>query len=326
MRRREVISLIGGAAAWPLAARAQQPKTPVVGWMASGVPSPPYLMAAFHAGLKETGHVEGDNVIIDYKWAEGRYERLPDIAAHFVARGVAVIAATGAVVSPLAARSATTTIPIVFRIGADPVKSGLVDNLRHPTGNVTGITEFGAELAAKRGEFFHELLPNAKLFGLLFNPNNSDHLEFMARVPEGTPTNFGVRRAYATATHEREFEPAIAKLAERRVDGLFIVPDTLFSSYRESLVAAATRHAVPTMFFDRESVIAGGLISYSGDTRDSNHQLGVYVGKVLKGEKLSDLPVVQPSKFDLAINLKTAKALGITVPNALLVRATEVIE
>jgi ABC-type uncharacterized transport system substrate-binding protein len=326
MRRREFITLLGGAVTSPLAARAQQPKTPIVGWMASGVVSPPDHMAAFRAGLKETGHVEGGNVIIDYKWAEGRYERLPEFAADFVARGVAVIAATGAVVSPLAARAATTTIPIVFRIGADPVQDGLVDNLRHPTGNITGITEFGAELAAKRGEFFYELLPNAKLFGVLLNPNNLNHREFMARVPEGTPFNFGVRRTFATATREREFEPAIARLAERHVDGLVVAPATLFSGYSESLVAAANRHAMPTMFFDRESVVAGGLISYSGDTRDSNHQLGVYVGRVLKGEKLSDLPVVQPSKFDLVINLKTAKALGLAIPDTLLVRATEVIE
>jgi putative ABC transport system substrate-binding protein len=326
MRRRAFISLLGGAAAWPLAARAQQPKTPIVGWMDSGVASPPYLMAAFHVGLKETGYVDGENVVVDYKWAEGRYERLSTIAASFVARGVAVIAATGAVVSPLAARAATTTIPIVFRIGADPVNSGLVDNLRRPTGNITGITEFGAELGVKRNELFHELLPNAKLFGALFNPSNPAHREFMARVPDGTPNQFGVLRAYATAAHEGEFEPAIARLAERHVDGLLVAPDTLFSSYPESLVAAALRHAMPTMFFDRGSVVAGGLISYSGDIRDSNRQLGVYVGRVLKGEKPSDLPVVQPSKFDLAINVRTAKALGITVPESVLVQATEVIE
>jgi putative ABC transport system substrate-binding protein len=324
--RRELMAALGGATVWPLVARAQQPKIPIVGWMESGVLSPPYLIAPFHAGLKETGYVEGQNVIIDYKAAEGRYERLIEISANFVARGVAVIAATGAVVSPLAARAATTTIPIVFRIGADPVKSGLVDNLRRPTGNITGITEFGAELVAKRMEFFHELLPNAKLLGALLNPNNPAHVEFMVRVPEGTPNDFGVPRAYATATDEKEFEPAIAKLAERHVDGLIVTPDTLFSSYPESLVAATTRHAMPTMFSDRESVVAGGLISYYGDTRDSNHQLGLYVGKVLKGEKPSDLPVVQPSKFELAINLRAAKALGITVPESLLARATEVIE
>jgi putative tryptophan/tyrosine transport system substrate-binding protein len=322
MQRREFITLVGGAvAAWPLAAKAQMPTMPEIGYLESGSATSP--TAAFQAGLKESGFVEGQNVTIEYRRAEAQYDRLPALAADLAGRQVAVIVASGAVVSPLAARAATTTIPIVFLIGADPVRAGLVASLNRPGGNIAGVTLFGGELTAKQLELLRELMPKARAFAGLINPKNPTHLEFLWQNLAHT---IGVPIESVSASTESDFEPAIASLAEKQVDALIVVPDSLFGSNRESLIAVLARHAMPAVFLDRASVVAGGLISYGGNATDAQRQAGIYVGRILKGEKPADLPVLQPTKFDLVINLRAAKALGLKVPDSLLVRATEVVE
>jgi putative ABC transport system substrate-binding protein len=322
MQRREFIGLIGGAAAaWPLTASAQKPAIPIIGFLESGNFTTP--AAAFHAGLKELGFVEGLNVTIEFRKAEAQYDRLPALAADLAGRPVAVIVASGAVVSPLAARAATTTIPIVFLVGADPVRAGLVASLNRPGENITGVTLFGGELIAKQLELLRELMPKARAFAGLINPKNPTHREFLWQNLAHT---IGVPIESVSASTESDFEPAIASLAEKKVDALIVVPDTLFGSYRESLIAVLVRHATPAVFLDRASVVAGGLISYGGNATDAQRQAGIYVGRILKGEKPADLPVLQPTKFDLVINLRVAKALGLKVPDSLLVQATEVVE
>jgi putative ABC transport system substrate-binding protein len=327
MQRREFITLVGGTAAvWPFAANAQKPKLPIIGVLESGsATSPTSLTTAFHAGLKESGFVEGQNVTIEYRRADAQYDRLPALAADLVSRQVAVIIASGATVSPLAAQAATSSIPIVFLMGTDPIQTGLVASLSRPGGNITGLTTFGSEMLSKQVEMLHELVPKARAIGMLVNPKNPTHLGGKARWQVFADA-IGVPIESVDASAESDFEPAIAGLAERQIEALVIVPDTLFGSYRESLIAALARHAMPAMFAIRESVLAGALISYGGSYPGAIRQLGVYVGRVLKGEKPADLPVLQPTNFHLVINLKTAKALGLTVPNALLARATEVIE
>lgn len=327
MERRKFITLVGGAAAaWPLAASAQKPAMPVIGVLESGsVTSPTNITAEFHAGLKESGFVEGQNVTIEYRRAEAQYDRLPAIAADLVGRQVAVIAASGAFVSPIAAKSATKTIPIVFLMGADPVGTGLVATLNRPGGNITGVTTFGSEMLPKQVGMLRELVPGARAIAMLVNLKNPTHAGGKPRW-QIIADAIGIPIESVSASAESDFEPAVVSLVEKRIDALIVVPDTLFGSYRESLIAVLARHKMPAMFGFRDAVSAGGLISYGGSYASAHRQFGIYVGRVLKGEKPADLPVLQPTKFDLVINLKTAKALGLTVPNTVLAQATEVIE
>jgi putative ABC transport system substrate-binding protein len=327
MRRREFMTLVGGAAgAWPLAALAQKSTMPVIGVLESGsANSPTSLTAEFHAGLKELGYVDGQNVTIEYRRADAHYDRLPALASDLIQRKADLIVASGNFASPLTAKAATTTIPIVFLIGADPVQTGLVASLNRPGGNMTGVTIFGGHLFAKQLEMLRELVPKARTFGVLVNPQNPSH-----RIDKGFWQPFadavGVPIEVVTASTEGELEPTIARLAEKQVDALLVVADTLFGSNSDRLGAALARHAMPAIFTARQHAVAGGLLSYGGSFADAKRQVGIYVGRVLKGEKPADLPILQPTKFDLVINLKTAKALGITVPNAFLIQATEVIE
>ena len=327
MERRKFITLFGGAAAaWPLAANAQKPIVPVIGVLESGsATSPTNITAEFHAGLKESGFVEGQNVTIEYRRADAQYDRLPEIAADLAGRRVAVIAASGAFVSPLAAKSATGTIPIVFLMGADPVETGLVASLSRPGGNVTGVTTFGSATLPKQVEILRELVPNARAIAMLVNLTNPTHAGGKPRW-QNLADAIGIPIEPVSASTESDFEPTIAGLAEKQVDALVVVPDTLFGSYRESLIAVLARHAMPAMFGGRDSVLAGGLIAYGGSYESAHRQFGIYVGRILKGEKPADLPVLQPTKFDLIINLNTAKTLGLTVPKTILAQATEVIE
>ncbi len=327
MQRREFITLVGSvAAAWPLSASAQRPAMPVIGYLESGnATSPTYPTAAFHAGLKESGFVEGQNVTIEYRMAETQYDRLPALLADLISRKAVVIVASGAVVSPLAAQTATTTIPIVFFIGADPVRNGLVASLNRPGGNITGVTIFGSEMLRKQLEMLHEMVPKARAIAMLINPKNPTHIADKTRY-KPIADAIGVSIDVASASSEGDFEPAIASLADKQVDAVYVVADTLFGSYRDSLIAVLARRGMPAMFVGRQNVVAGGLISYGGSYADAQRQSGIYVGRIIKGDKPADLPVLQPTKFDLAINLKTAKALGLTVADALLVQATEVIE
>ena len=327
MERRKFITLVGGAAAaWPLAAKAQKPALPVIGVLESGsATSPTSISAEFHAGLRQSGFVEGQNVTIEYRRADAQYDRLPAIAADLVNRHVAVIAASGAFVSPLAAKSATQTIPIVFLMGADPVGTGLVASLNRPGGNITGVTTFGSEILPKQVGLLHEVVPKARAIAMLLNLKNPTHASVKSRFQDISRA-LGIPIESINASNESDFEPAIASLAEMQVDALIVVPDTLFGSYRESLIAVLARYSMPAMFGFRDSVSAGGLIAYGGSYASAHRQFGIYVGRILKGEKPADLPVLQPTTFDLVINLKTAKALGLTVPNTVLAQATEVIE
>ena len=327
MQRREFITLVGSvAAAWPLTASAQRPAMPVIGYLESGnATSPTYPTAAFHAGLNESGFVEGQNVTIEYRMAEAQYDRLPTLLADLISKKAVVIVASGAVVSPLAAQTATTTIPIVFFIGADPVRNGLVTSLNRPGGNTTGVTTFGSEILRKQTEMLHEMVPKARAIAMLINPKNPTHIADKTCY-KPLADAIGVSIDIASASSEGDFEPAIASLADKQVDAVYVVADTLFGSYRDSLIAVLARRGMPAMFVGRQNVMAGGLISYGGSYADAQRQAGIYVGRVIKGDKPADLPVLQPTKFELAINLKTANALGLTVPDGLLVQATEVIE
>jgi ABC-type uncharacterized transport system substrate-binding protein len=330
VRRREFITLLGGGAAacWPHAARAQQPKIPVIGYLRSDSPkASPSLHLEFSKGLAETGYVDGRNVTIEYRWAEGQYDRLPELAADLVGRQVAVIATPGNTAAALAAKAATATIPIVFSFGADPVKIGLVASLDRPGGNATGFGEMNIEVAPKRLGILRELIPAAAHFALLLEPKNSpttpaDVAELQAAA---AATGLQVEVVYAAAT-VGDLETAFSSLAQRRIDALMVNPSPQFSSIRTQLAALAARHAVPTIYWDRRLVDAGGLMSYGSNVEDLFRQVGIYVGRILKGERPADMPVQQAAKFDLVINLKAAKALGLTVPPTLLVRADEVIE
>jgi len=326
MKRREFITLVGGAvAALPVAAPAQQPAMPVIGYLHSGYAHPQQGWAAFLAGLKEFGFIEGQNVKIEYRIAEGQYDRLPSFAADLVARQVDVIFADGSIVSPLAARAATTTIPIVFIIGVDPVRAGLVASLNAPGGNLTGVTAFGGDLVKKQIEVLYELMPNAKTFAALVNPKNPTHGVDNASWKH-IADDVGVSIITASASSESDFEPAIASLVDKQVDAVFVAGDSLFSGYQRSLNSVLANHAMPAMFNGRQNVLDGGLISYGISWREAIRYAGNYVGRILKGEKPGGLPVLRPTKFELVINIKTARALGLTVPDSLLIRATEVIE
>ncbi len=327
MRRRDLLALVGGAAAsWPLTARAQQKAMPVIGYLNSISPGPSAAnLTAFRQGLSDTGYVEGQNVAIEYRWAEGRYDRLPALAADLVGRRVDLIVASGGTPPALAAKSATSTIPIVFTGLGDPVAVGLVASLARPGGNITGISNIAGALMPKRLELLSELVPQAGVIALLVNPKNTTH-EGLAREVQEAARAKGVQLHILRASTESEIDAAFASFDELHAGGLLIGPDPLFTNPPERLVALAAGHAVPAIYPWREDAAAGGLISY-GPSRDGMfRQAGVYAGRVLKGEKPADLPVQQPTRFELVINLKTAKALGLTVPQSLLARADEVIE
>src|SRR5580704_8847046 len=318
MRRREFTAGLGASLAAPLAARAQQPLVPVIGFLNSGSPGPfAKMLAAFHQGLKDGGYVEGQNVVIEYRWAEGHYDRLSTLAADLVRRRVAVIAATGGTPSARAAKAATTTIPIVF-VAADPVRDGLVASLNRPGGNVTGVSVFSAELAPKRLQLLRELVPKAGKIAALTNPASMDEAETLTRA--------GLPLLTITAEAESDFEPAFIQAAQQGVEALLVTADPFFNSRRAQIVALAARRSLPAAYPWREYVEAGGLMSYGTNLAGTYRQVGQYVSRVLKGDKPADLPVQNPTKFDLAINLKTAKALGITIPETLLATADEVIE
>ncbi len=326
MRRREFITLLGGAAvAWPLAARAQQPAMPVIGFLSAASPDG-YTdrVRAFRQGLRDAGYVEGDNVAIEYRWAEGQYDRLPALAAELVRRQVAVIVAAPTP-SALAAKSATATIPIVFTVGDDPVKLGLVSSLARPGGNLTGVNFFGAEVVSKRLELLRELIPGVGRLAVLVNPN-ATLSEGIVRDVEAAARGMGVQVQVFNASTSREIDAAFANLVRERSDAVFVSGDALFTSRRVQLATLATRYVIPSSFSQREVTEAGGLMSYAANLRDTYRQAGVYAGRILKGAKPADLPVVQSTKFELVINAQTARMLGLTVPDKLLVAADEVIE
>ncbi|MFL4999953.1 MAG: ABC transporter substrate-binding protein [Xanthobacteraceae bacterium] len=326
MKRRAFIAALGGAAAWPLAARAQQRSMPVVGFLSSAFPGRDAgRLQAFRQGLGETGFVEGQNVAIEYRWAEEQNDRLPALAADLVSRQVAVIATAGQVLGALAAKAATTTIPIVFLIGADPVALGLVASLKRPGGNVTGVTTLSVELEPKRLELLHGLIPKATSIGALINATNPN-AEIQRRDLAAAAGTLGLNIHIVNASSERDFDTVFARLAELQVGGLVIGTDGLFISRGEQLGALTARHSVPAIFQFRAFAAGGGLMSYGGSLADMYRQSGIYAGRILKGEKPGDLPVQQVTRVELIINLKTAKALDVTVPLALTGRADEVIE
>jgi putative ABC transport system substrate-binding protein len=326
MRRREFITLLGGAAAWPLAARAQQPSMPVVGLINLGTPDAmARYVAAFRNALSEAGYVEGQNVTVEYHWLEGRYDRLPALMADLVRRRVAIIATPGGTPAALAAKAATTTIPIVFGVAENPVRMGLVANLARPGGNATGVNFFLGEVAAKRLGLLHDLVPKAVRIAVLVNPANAPTAEATLRdVPEAARA-IGLQIQVLNATTTPEIDVAFATIVRDRADALFVAPDAFFVSRRSQFATLAARDRIPTSCFNREMVEAG-LLSYGTNIADMFRQVGIYTGNILKGDKPAELPVLQSTKFEFVLNLQTARALGIEVPNSIQLLADEVIE
>ena len=326
MRRRDCITLLGGAAVWPLAARAQQPGTPVIGFLNSAsAQGAAKQLAAFLKGLGENGYVEGRNVAIEYRWAESQFDRLPAMMADLVHRQVAVIAAT-TTPAALAAKTVTTTIPVVFETGTDPVQLGLVTSLNRPGGNITGVTQLIVEVAPKRLELLHALVPTARVMGLLVNPAAPALAQAQLRAVQSAADTLGLELQVLNASSEHDFDAAFEKLIRLRAGGLVVSADSVFLRGMEQLAVLTTRHAVPAIYQYREFAAAGGLMSYGPDITESYRMAGIYTGRILKGEKPADLPVQQVTKIELYINLKTAKALGITVPLPLSGRADELFE
>jgi putative ABC transport system substrate-binding protein len=325
MRRREFIAALGSAAAaWPVVARAQQPATPVIGWLCSGSPDTwAIYVTAFLRGLNETGYVEGRNVFIEYRWADDHNERLPTLAADLIRRKVAVIAANTPAVPVV--KAATTTIPIVFMTSADPVAAGLVASLNRPGGNLTGVTTLYVELTPKRLELLRELVPTASKIALLVNPTSSTTEAQLLDLQTATNT-LGLQFYVQHASNERDIDLAFTAFVRYGADALVVATDPFFLSRRDLIVARAKRDALPAFYHNSDFTSAGGLMSYGSSFTDAARRVGIYTGRILRGEKAADLPVVQPTKFELVINLKTAKALGLTVPPTLLTRADEVLE
>jgi ABC-type uncharacterized transport system substrate-binding protein len=324
--RRKFLTLMGGAAAaWSLPARAQQTMV-VAGFLSPGSPEPSsFLVAAFHEGLKEASYVEGKNISIEYRWARGNYDQLQTLAADLVRQQVAVIAATGGTISAQAAKAATSTIPIVFNVGDDPIKSGLVASFNRPGGNITGVNTMSPALETKRLGLLHELVPRAAIVAVLLNATNPD-VGPQRRDIHAAATALGQELRFFYASNESDLDTAFGALLQQRADALLVGNDVFFTNRREQIVALAARHAVPTIYAFRQFAESGGLISYSTNLIEVYRQVGSYVGRVLNGEKPADLPVVQPTKFDLVINLKTAKTLDLEIPDKLLALADEVIE
>jgi putative ABC transport system substrate-binding protein len=330
VNRRELMSLIGGAAAlgWPLVTRAQQ-RIPVIGWLSAGSAESdniPARLIAFRRGLSDAGYVEGENVAIEYRWAESQYDRAPDLVADLVRRQVSVIFAVGGFPMAFAAKAATTTIPIIFNLGGDPVQLGLVASLNRPGGNVTGVAELATELAGKRLDLLHELVPAAAVVALLVNPTNTANRELETSSLRDVANSLGLQLHVLSASSAGEIDAAFATLAELRASALIVSVDTLFTSQRTQIVALAARHAVPAIYGWREYPAEGGLMSYGPNLADSYRLAAVYVAKILKGTSPADLPVEQSVKIELVINLKTAKTLGLTIPLTIIGRADEVIE
>jgi putative ABC transport system substrate-binding protein len=327
LKRREFVTLLGGATvAWPLAARAQQGATPVIGFLSSLASSDMNLVVpAFHEGLNGAGFVEGRNIGIEYRWAEGDYQRLPTLSADLVQRKVAVIAAISGTPAALAAKAATTTIPIVFAIGGDPVAPGLVPNLSRPGGNVTGVSFYSALVVTKRLDLAREMIGKGSTIGMLVNPDNPPSVAEGKAVQEAAAA-VGQPLQILHASTQRHIDDVFARIEQQRIGALLVSPDPFFLNERIKLVVLTARHALPTIFADREQAEAGGLMSYGSRRRDTYRQAGSYAGRIVKGEKPAELPVMLPTKFDLVINLKTARSLGIDIPATVLARADEVIE
>jgi putative tryptophan/tyrosine transport system substrate-binding protein len=327
MRRRDFIAGLGSAAAIPSVARAQQPKVPVIGFIGSSSPDPyAYLVRAFHQGLGEIGYVEGRDLTIEYRWAEGQNDRLPALAADLVSRNVSAIFVTGGVPGALAAKAATKTIPIVFSNSADPVEIGLVAALNRPGGNLTGVANLNMELGSKRLELLHEVVTPGKVIGLLINPTNPVVTDAVLRQSQAAAGSLGVQLSVLRASTERDFDTVFESLVRLQAGGLVITNDAFFTSRSKQLATLALRNAVPAIYQYREFPAAGGLMSYGGDPTDGFRIAGNYVGRILRGDKPTDLPVQRLTKVELIINMKTAKALGLTFPQTLLARADEVIE
>jgi putative ABC transport system substrate-binding protein len=324
MRRREFIAGLGSAMAWPLAARAQQPKMSVIGWLSSVSDESADVTVAFHQGLKESGYVEGQNVVVEYRYAENRLDRMPALAADLVRRRVAVILASGTPAA-LAAKATTTTIPIVFVTGVDPTASGLVASLNRPGGNLTGSASLNAELVQKRLQLLRQVIPNATRFGVLANPSFPDIQSQIADL-QAAALMLGLQLVVGYAGTDSDLEPAFASFSQQRVGAVLVSNSPFYASRTEQLAALAARHALPAIFPWREFALAGGLMSYGSSLDYGFHQAGIYTGRILKGEKPADLPVQQITTIDLVINLKTAKALGLTIPETLLAIADEVIQ
>jgi putative tryptophan/tyrosine transport system substrate-binding protein len=327
MKRREFITLLGGAAvAWPLAAHAQQTAMPIIGFLSGNSPDTNAgSIAAFRQGLSNSGYVEGQNVKIEYRWANGQYDRLPTLLAELIAVPVSILAATGGDVAALTAKAGTSSIPIVFANGGDPVQLGLVTSLNRPGGNITGASWFTGALAAKRLGLLRELVPTANVIAMLVNPANTRAV-FETNAAHEAAQTIGCQIKIVNASSDRDFEPAFADMAQAHAAALIVVGDPLFATWREQLAALAARQSIPAIYSLPVYVQAGGLMSYGADTVETYRQAGIYTGRILKGAKPADLPVVLPTKYELVINLKTAKALGLNVPATLLARADEVIE